>query len=90
VAIEKREPGEEKIEGPSIEELVAKETVDSLPYVGWQEEKKEVPVAPVKTRTEHLANAKLALSQENYDGTIVLHADAHASLSDTLLCLVSG
>ncbi len=27
--------------GPSIDELVAKETVDILTYIGWEEEKME-------------------------------------------------
>jgi hypothetical protein len=69
VAIEKREAGEQKVEGPSIEELVQKETVDSLPYVGWQEEKKEAPVVQFKTRKECLENAKAAQATQNFDGT---------------------
>jgi len=69
VAIEKREAGEQKVEGPSIEELVQKETVDSLPYVGWQEEKKEAPVVPFKSRKECLENAKVAQAAQNFDGT---------------------
>ncbi|ELR19183.1 ubiquitin domain containing protein [Acanthamoeba castellanii str. Neff] len=67
VAIEKREAGEQKVEGPSIEELVQKETVDSLPYVGWQEEKKEAPVVQFKTRKECLENAKAAQATQNFD-----------------------
>ena len=27
---------ERKVDGPSIDELVAKESVDVLPYIGWQ------------------------------------------------------
>jgi hypothetical protein len=69
VAIEKREAGEQKVEGPSIDELVQKETVDSLPYVGWQEEKKEAPVVPFKSRKECLENAKVAQAAQNSDGT---------------------
>ena len=36
VAIEERKEGELPEEGPSVEELVAKENIDKLPYVGWQ------------------------------------------------------
>ena len=45
VAIEERVQGEDALEGPSIEELVAKESIDKLPYVGW-----EVDVAEDKVR----------------------------------------
>jgi poly [ADP-ribose] polymerase len=72
VAIEKREKGEEVREGPTIEELVQKETVDALPYVGWQEETKDEPLAPVKTRKEYLESAKAAQSLEDLDGTRIL------------------
>uniref|UniRef100_A0ABM0MFB2 Poly [ADP-ribose] polymerase n=1 Tax=Saccoglossus kowalevskii TaxID=10224 RepID=A0ABM0MFB2_SACKO len=42
VAIEKREKEEDlSPQGPSIEELVAKEDVDILMYVGWEEGKKD-------------------------------------------------
>jgi len=37
VAIEKREKGEEKKQGPSVADLVEKENVDELPYIGWTE-----------------------------------------------------
>jgi len=83
VAIEKREPGEEKKEGPSVKELVDKETVDELRYVGWQEEKKEEKEGPYisgKSRIECLATAKAALSKQNIDGSGSL------SLSSPLRC----
>ncbi|KAL6044894.1 Protein mono-ADP-ribosyltransferase parp4 [Balamuthia mandrillaris] len=42
VAIEKREPGERIAEdAPTMEELVRKEDVDELDYMGWEEEKEE-------------------------------------------------
>ncbi|CAC5400317.1 unnamed protein product [Mytilus coruscus] len=36
IAVEEREKDEEKTDGPSIADLVAKETVDVLPYMDWQ------------------------------------------------------
>lgn len=41
MAVEKREKGEEKKQGPSVNELVEKETVDELPYIGWVEKEKK-------------------------------------------------
>ena len=36
VAIEHREPGEESRQGPSVDDLIAKENVDILPYISWE------------------------------------------------------
>ncbi|VDI55612.1 poly [ADP-ribose] polymerase [Mytilus galloprovincialis] len=36
IAVEEREKDEEKTDGPSVADLVAKETVDVLPYMDWQ------------------------------------------------------
>jgi hypothetical protein len=38
VAVEKRKPGEEQKVGPSIDELVAREKVDELAYMTWDEQ----------------------------------------------------
>jgi len=38
VAVEKRKPGEEQKVGPSIDELVAREKVDELAYMAWDEQ----------------------------------------------------
>ncbi|XP_078664712.1 uncharacterized protein LOC144907477 isoform X2 [Branchiostoma floridae x Branchiostoma belcheri] len=44
VAVEKREQGEDLTtgDGPTIEELVQKESVDILSYMGWQQDKAEL------------------------------------------------
>lgn len=46
-----------------------KETVDELPYVGWQEEKKDEAVVLSKTRKEYLQDAKAAQEEQKLDGS---------------------
>ncbi len=66
VAIEKREPGEKKIQGPSIEELVEKETVDELSYMGWDDQ--EAQEVPSKAREDYLKIAQDAISANKNQG----------------------
>ncbi|XP_074640441.1 protein mono-ADP-ribosyltransferase PARP4-like isoform X3 [Tubulanus polymorphus] len=57
VAIEKREK-DEKLSSPQFDELIQEETVDFLPYIGWQESD-----APIKTPPE----SYLSTSEDVYD-----------------------
>lgn len=65
VAIEKREPGEEHKEGPSIEQLVAREEVDQLGYISWQETTGDFTATPGKTSiNENITTIRTTIDEE--------------------------
>jgi len=103
VAIEKRVPGEEVKKGPTMEELVARESVDELVYIGWEEEVKPAEskdaAAASKEPTQKLsseerqslvARIKDAKDWNRFDGILSLSlTHTHLQLAHlTLLTLI--
>ncbi|XP_070569266.1 protein mono-ADP-ribosyltransferase PARP4-like [Ptychodera flava] len=74
VAIETREPAEKLLGpwGPSIEELVSKENVDSLPYMGFEE---KVRKEKVELSGEELLKDLLEKAETNQRLSIILQAE---------------
>ncbi|XP_063447772.1 uncharacterized protein LOC134727324 [Mytilus trossulus] len=80
IAVEEREKDEEKTDGPSIADLVAKETVDVLPYMDWQnadmfEEKDPVVAIEELLRKGAIAETFSQMEAERCYSSILDYAD---------------
>ncbi|KAM8918887.1 protein mono-ADP-ribosyltransferase PARP4 [Lycaon pictus] len=92
VAVEKRDGKESPFPDiPNISELIAKEDIDFLPYIGWQEEQLEDSVAQPfsaffewkeKLPQPHLTNRKFKLSRLEYSEDLDVLEDFGSQLSE--------
>uniref|UniRef100_A0A8C0SWD1 Poly [ADP-ribose] polymerase n=1 Tax=Canis lupus familiaris TaxID=9615 RepID=A0A8C0SWD1_CANLF len=92
VAVEKRDGKESPfLDIPNISELIAKEDIDFLPYIGWQEEQLEDSVAQPfsaffewkeKLPQPHLTNRKFKLSRLEYSEDLDVLEDFGSQLSE--------